>query len=121
MAYTLDNQALMYIIIALFVIQYLAMRYYVQTSIEEHKHKNNKKVIKKVTDQNSTTFDQYMGKNGSYQHDTGHNITPVSKRSIQRQRQRNDVDSIEDPAEDPAEDPVDDVEGEENLRNEDDE
>lgn len=94
MGYTLDNQTLLYIIIALFVVQLFVMRYYVQSSIEESEHKNNKKVIKKLTGQINATFDHYMGGNRQMvqqerireEHDT-------------RRPHRDDMDSIDDPAE----------------------
>lgn len=98
MAYTLDNQTLLYIIIAFFVVQLLVMRYYVQTSIEESNHKNNKKVVKKLTGQISATFDQYMGQNRQAppQQERGREDAPDRRRPARR----DDMDSVEDPAED---------------------
>jgi len=94
MAFTLDNQTLLYILIVLFVVQLFIMRYYVQSSIEENNNKNNKKVIKKLTGQISATFDQYMGGNRHLQE-------KMSDEEMYRKRtsRRDDIDSIEDPAE----------------------
>jgi hypothetical protein len=65
MPFTLDNQTILYIIIALFVVQFLVMRYYVQSTIEASNQKNNKKIVKNLTHQIKSTFDQYMG-NGAW-------------------------------------------------------
>ena len=82
------------------------MRYYVQLSIEDNNHKNNKKVIKKLTGQISATFDQYLGKNGNgnmnrqppLQQKRGYDDGGGDDR--RRLNRRHDMDSVEDPAED---------------------
>lgn len=61
MTFRLDNQTLLYIVIALFVVQFFVMRYYVQSTIGEDLDKNNKKMVKKFSNQINRTFDQYMG------------------------------------------------------------
>lgn len=108
MAYTIENQTLMYIIIAFFVVQLLVMRYYVQGSIEDNNYKNNKKVIKKLTGQIGATFDQYMGGNrltGLMQHQSHQQIRDYDDIPDRRSPvRRDDMDSIEDPAEDVEED-----------------
>ena len=105
MGFKLENHTLLYIIIAFFVVQLLVMRYYVQSSIEDSNHKNNKKIVKKLTGQISTTFDQYMGGNR-----LPNRVQDVMEREDgmgqRRPDRREDVDSIEDPAENVEEDDV---------------
>lgn len=108
MGFTMDNQTLLIIMIVLFVLQFLIMRYYVQSTIEENNHKNNKKIIKRLTEQISTTFDQYMGgdpRHTNVQQAPGQYLrtSGVSRQQNygekERSRKTEDVDSIEDPAE----------------------
>jgi len=120
----MENYTLLYIIVALFVLQFIVMRYYVQSSIEDNNSRNNKKIIKKLSGQISSTFDQYLGGSSeAHMRFQGHpsamssasrahgNAMVGSAVSTERTGQRRprvagqhsrhtvDVDSIEDPAE----------------------
>jgi len=57
----IDNQTLLYIVIALAIVQFLLMRYYVSSSLESEFHQNNKKIIRRVTGQMQTTLQQHLG------------------------------------------------------------
>lgn len=73
MPVTLDNQILLYLIIGLFIVQFLVMRYYVNQCIEYEIHRNNKKIVKKIIDHTTmtiaSTFEQYMGSANNMQAD----------------------------------------------------
>lgn len=105
MGFTFDNQTLLYIIIALFIVQIFVMRYYVQSSIEASQQDNNKKLIKRLTGQIGSTFEQYMG-NQNKQHQIRQEMVSDPKYSnirgeMGRRSNRNqDMDSINDPADD---------------------
>lgn len=113
MAFTLDNQTLLYIIIALFIVNFFVMTYYVKSSIEGYQQENNKKLVKKLTGQIGSTFEQYMGKNkntsemvsdprhANMQSDMRHEHM---RGQINRKYSGQDMDSINDPADD-IEDP----------------
>lgn len=112
MKFSLDSQTILYVVIGLFFVQLFIMRYYVGSSIEESHHRNNKKLIKKISTQIDSTFDRYMG-NRSEQ-------TQLYSHQNRTERQEyNDIDSINDPAEDIdreeseeiIEDEIDDIEG----------
>lgn len=134
----MENYTLLYIILALFVIQFIVMRYYVQSSIEDNNSRNNKKIIKKLSGQISSTFDQYLGRSTEGQmryqgqpsaisYNRGHDDAMIgSAVSTDRTGQRRqsavghhsrhsvDVDSIEDPAENIGNDEGQDQENETN-------
>lgn len=93
---TFDNQTLLYIIIALFIVNFFVMRWYVQSSIETSQHSNNKKLIKKLTDHIGSTFDQYMGANMKHQNRQETREDPRRRYN----RHQRDVDSIDDPVDD---------------------
>lgn len=103
MAFTLDNHTLLYIIIALFVVQLLVMRYYVNSSIDDANHKNTKKIIKKLSGQISVTFDQYMGNN---KQNVQQEKEYVDRRRVENRRveSRQVINNIDDSIDDPAED-----------------
>ena len=100
--FALDNQILLYIIIALFIVQFFVMRWYVQASIEDSQHKNNKKIVKRVTDQIGSTFDRYMG--GGVKPSTSRQDTQNGVQRVRRNKYR-EMDSIDDPADDIDEHP----------------
>lgn len=60
MLLALNNQTLLFIIIAVFIIQIIIMKYYVQSYVSEDLDKNNKRMIKKISNQIDSTFDQYI-------------------------------------------------------------
>lgn len=108
MAFTLDNQTLLYIILILCVVQFVVMRYYVQSSVDDSISRNNKKITKKISSQIGTTFDKYMGSASTSVH-RGHDQDadyqeyehpPQRRHSGHHRRSRVDEDSIDDPAED---------------------
>lgn len=99
MTFTLDNQTILYIIIGLFIVQLLIMKYYVQSAIDDGNHRNNKKIIKKMSEQIGMTFDQYMGGNRSNNERNDTRDNDNRKRSGYG-KPREDIDSIEDPADD---------------------
>ena len=78
MGFTLDNQTLLYIVIAFFIVQFLIMRYYVNSTVEDNTHKNNKKIVKKMASHIGATFEEYMGRTKG---------------------REEEVDSVDDPAE----------------------
>src|SRR5437016_1418202 len=99
MTFPFDNQTLLYVIIAFFVVQIFITRYYVNTSIEDNNRINNKKIIKKISGQVSTTFDQYMGNRLKSNPDV-HQEKPHHDRNQHANHKRPyDMDSIVDPAE----------------------
>jgi len=105
--FALDNQNLLYIIIALFVVlivQLFVMRWYVNASIEDAQHKNNKKIVKRVTDQIGSTFDRYMGGGNSKHPSQSRQDTQNGVQRVRRNKYR-DMDSIDDPADDVDEQP----------------
>lgn len=57
----LDSLTLLYVIIALSIVQFMLMRYYVASNLETEIHQNNKKIIKRVTGQIQTTLQQHLG------------------------------------------------------------
>lgn len=61
----LDSLTILYIIIALSIVQFLLMRYYVASSLETEIHHNNKRLIKRMTGQIQTTLQQHLGGNAS--------------------------------------------------------
>lgn len=67
MTFTLDNQTLLYIVIALLIVNFLIMRYYLLSLVEDQQNKNNKRIIKKVSMQLSSTLDQYLGNTTNHQ------------------------------------------------------
>ena len=71
----LSNQTLLYIIIGLFILQFVVMRYYVNSTIEQEKHTNNKKIIKQLTEQINSPFDKYADKSRDYPRDPVDNET----------------------------------------------
>lgn len=110
MGFTLDNYTLLYIIIALFIVQLLITRYYVISTVEASEHTNNKRIVRKLSGQINSTFDQYMG---------GHNDNQEKQVPMRVQRRsKHEIDSIEDPAEDYDENNIQD---EQDDRDEDDE
>ena len=76
----LSNQTLLYIIIGLFIVQFVVMRYYVNSTIDQEKHTNNKKIIKQMTEQINSTFDKYADKSRLHSK-TGHISESVSPRT----------------------------------------
>jgi hypothetical protein len=92
----IENQTILYIIIAILIFQVIATRYYVLNTIEQENRKNNKKLIKKLSKQINTTFDEYMGNSGTpntmTQMNNIHN-RPTNQNTI-------DDDSIDDPIDD---------------------
>jgi len=91
-----DNQTLLYIIICICVIQFFIMRYYVLNTIEQENKKNNRRLIKKVSKQINTTFDEYIGvsNNGN----TMSQLQPEQETNQHHINQNNaDIDSIDDP------------------------
>jgi hypothetical protein len=101
MGFTLDNYTLLYIIIALFVVQLLVTRYYVQWSIEDSGHTNNKKIIKKLSGQINSTFDQYMGGAAATSSANGRDPRErVSRRKMKREEdEREGADGGDEPDE----------------------
>ena len=97
--FTFDNQTLLYIIIALFIVNFFVMRWYIQSSIETNQHSNNKKLIKRFTDHIGSTFDQYMGGNMKHGRQETRQETREDPRRRYNRHQR-DVDSIDDPVDD---------------------
>lgn len=87
MPLNLDNQVLLYIIAIVFIIQFIITKYYVSYNIDTAMKKNNKRLIKKLSGQINSTFDEYMGSNNTEQviHQSPNN-------------NNNDLDSIDDPA-----------------------
>jgi hypothetical protein len=106
MGFTLDNQTLLYIVIALFIVQFLVTRYYVNSAVEDGVHKNNKKMIKKLTHQIGSTFDHYVGGGGQgaggQPHSGDHSVN--GPRRSRGGYSGQDMDSIDDPAEDAGDD-----------------
>lgn len=101
----LDNQTLLYIIIAICIIHFFAMRYYVRLTIKTDLERNNKKIVKKLSGKISSTFDRYMGTTpATYKEYTKEeNVKPIlvnnTKYDNNKHTQNYDEDSIEDPAE----------------------
>jgi type III secretory pathway component EscR len=118
MPFNLDNQTLLYVIIGLFVVQLIIMKYYTQYNIEESLHRNNKKLVKKLATQVNDTFEQYMGRNRGLneeakQRDAQDYEPQQPQRGTRRKeddvnhnrltRETRDEDSIDDPADDDKE------------------
>jgi len=57
----LDSLTMLYIILALSIVQFLLMRYYVASSLETEIHQNNKRLVKRMTGQIQTTLQQHLG------------------------------------------------------------
>lgn len=57
----LDNLTILYIILALSIVQFLLMRYYVASSLETEIHQNNKRLVKRMTGQIQSTLQQHLG------------------------------------------------------------
>ncbi len=90
MPFALDNQTMIYIIIGIAVIEFFVCKYFVRHVMETEIQKNNKKILKKVTDQITTTFRQYVNVNDD-------KIRPdeyTQKKINAKQRQ---ADSVDDP------------------------
>lgn len=90
MAFSVDNQTLLYIVIGLFIVNILVMRYYVNSSIDDSLHRNNKKITKTVTKQIDMLFEKYVGSQQQQQ--------PQYENTRSR-KYKQEEDSIEDPAE----------------------
>ena len=121
MPFNLDNQTLLYVIIGLFVVQLIIMKYYTQYNIEESLHRNNKKLVKKLATQVNDTFEQYMGRNRGVNEESKHREVEDYEQSqhqrgsrrkeedVNRHRltretmETRDEDSIDDPADDDKE------------------
>lgn len=58
--FTFETQIILLVIIVLFAIQYAICKYQLNSVVECEIHKNNKKLIKKMTDQIAASFEQYM-------------------------------------------------------------
>jgi truncated hemoglobin YjbI len=96
---SLDNQTLLYLIIGCTIVTLLVMHYYVNLVIDKKICKNNKKMVKKVSDEIKDTFKQYIG---------SRHTEEKQKRSRRHhhhaQRDDSDQDSINDPVGDEMED-----------------
>lgn len=90
----IENQTLLYIILGVFVVHLLVMRYYVIYTVEKENKKSNKRLIKKVSKQINTTFEQYMGRSDMVD-TTPENIDNACSHNVYHNT--NDIDSIEDP------------------------
>jgi hypothetical protein len=97
MPFSPDNQTLLYIIIGCFIAQFLIMRYYVQSTIEYDIHHNNKKLIKRMSDEIGTTFAHYLGGREYEEHSSRRPERHESKR--RRHQKEEQMDSVEDPME----------------------
>jgi hypothetical protein len=79
------------------VVQFLVTRYYVASSIHANNQTNNKKIVRKISEQIDRTFDQYMG-NGREKKPI---MLPLPKPRVhavpKEQEQDHDHDSIDDP------------------------
>lgn len=100
MGFTLDNNMIMYIMIFLLVIQFLISKYYMSSMIEKSHQHNNKKIVKKLTQQINATFDQYMGNGRTNVRDKHVTISSDDTRKQPKNNTNIDMDSIEDPAND---------------------
>lgn len=63
------------------------MRYYVNSTIDQEKHSNNKKIIKQMTEQINSTFEKYAEKSRTHGH-VGETVSPrtyANKNKIRRQ------------------------------------
>ena len=98
MPFTIDTTMLLYITISLFIVQFIIMRYYVQSNIDDNNQKNNKKLIKKISHQIGSTFDQYMGKNTVSIDEQP--INRIPRKKIISNGATDNNDSINDPATD---------------------
>lgn len=86
MPFALDNQTMIYIGIGIAIVYFFVMRYITQRTIETEIQKHNKKILKKVTEQVTSTFRQYVGNDG-----------PAKTKPKQLSFELNQTDSIEDP------------------------
>jgi len=91
----MENQTLLYIIIGVFIVQFLILRYYVLNTVEKENKKNNKRLIKKVSKQINFTFDKYMGNSIGID-----NIPNIQQPIVSQNNDNIDIDSIDDPADD---------------------
>jgi beta-lactamase regulating signal transducer with metallopeptidase domain len=91
----MENQTLLYIIIGVFIVQFLILRYYVLNTVEKENKKNNKRLIKKVSKQINSTFDKYMGNSIGID-----NISNIQQPIVSQNNDNIDIDSIDDPADD---------------------
>lgn len=82
--FTFETQIILLVVIVLFAIQYAFWKYQLNSFVEVEIHKNNKKMIKKMTDQISASFEQYL-----------HEPPRVPK----REKKQISNDSVEDPLE----------------------
>jgi hypothetical protein len=73
MKFPLDNHTLFYLIIVLFFVQIVIMRYYVSYSIDVNQYKNNKKMVKKIGTHINTKFDKYMNVQPPHNNDNNDN------------------------------------------------
>ena len=96
MPLNLDNQVLLYIIAIVFIIQFIITKYYVSYNIDTAMKKNNKRLIKKLSGQINSTFDEYMGPNT--EHIIQQDQDPQQEYNTHNTVNNDDVDSIDDPA-----------------------
>lgn len=90
MTFLEDNKTILILLSIIIVLQILAIRYYVASSIEDAQSRNNKKIIKKITGEINTTFDQYIGQPKQIEQNYQQEYHPSQN--------HRDIDSINDPA-----------------------
>ena len=102
----INAQTLIGIVLICVAMQFLLIRYYVSSSILANNHTNNKKIIRKISEQIDRTFDQYMGHGNGHGHGHGQEKKPIVL-PLQKPRvhvvpkdQGHDRDSIDDPMDD---------------------
>lgn len=100
MGFTLDNNMILYITIFLLVVQYLILKYQTSSMIEKSQQHNNKKIVKKLTQQINATFDQYMGNGRTNIRDKHVTFSQDDTKKQMKGNTNADIDSIEDPAND---------------------
>ena len=93
----IENQTLFFIIIGVFIVQFLVIRYYVLNTIEQENRINNKKMIKKVSNQINSTFDEYMGHSNTI--NTSTHVENIQQ-PVNQDINIGDIDSIDDPVND---------------------
>jgi type III secretory pathway component EscR len=102
----LDNKTILFIVISLFILQLLIMRYYVNKTIEEEIKNNNKKMVRKISKQISMIFREYLkpvtsNSDNIKVSDINNNNKEIRVKSKDLTKSlSNEIDSLYDPAED---------------------
>lgn len=103
-----DSQTLFFIMIGLFIVQFLIMRYYVSSSQEIEINRNNKKMLKKMTEQIQTTLQQHLAVHNVESVNSTHQRIPHRDMRVQKHQRRDhqeveeendNMDSMDDPVE----------------------